>query len=84
MPLLHRDPTTTAKLLPGYGGSKSSALLDGALTAGFDQTRPMLIGIDWVLLLATAVAVSYQRGHSTRARLHHQHPSTIDSERTTS
>lgn len=53
----------------------------GALTTGFDQTRPLLIGLGWLLILATAVAVSY-RWAIAPATAHHQYLSTIDSERT--
>ena len=35
-PMLHPEPTRLSQLLPGYGGSR--ILLDGALTAGFDET----------------------------------------------
>jgi hypothetical protein len=58
-PMLHPEPTTMSRLLPGYGGSR--ILLDGALTADFDETRPLLIGITWLVCLGIAVALTYRR-----------------------
>lgn len=60
-PMLHPEPTTLSKLLPGYGGSR--VLLDGALTRGFDETIPLLIGLAWLAALALAVALTYR--HAT-------------------
>ena len=57
-PMLHPTPTTLSKLLPGYGGSR--VLLDGALTRGFDETLPLLIGLAWLVALGTAVALTYR------------------------
>lgn len=57
-PMLNPEPTTLSRLLPGYGGSR--ALLDGALTAGFDETRPLLAGLLWFGALAMAVSVAYR------------------------
>jgi hypothetical protein len=62
-PMLHPDPTTLSQLLPGYGGSRM--LLDGALTAGFDETRSLLIGLAWVVALGAAVAFTYRRSIAT-------------------
>jgi hypothetical protein len=59
-PMLHPEPTTLSQLLPAYGGSR--ILLDGALTAGFDETRPLLIGIAWLVALGVAVTFTYRRG----------------------
>lgn len=58
-PMLHRTPTTLSMFLPGYGGSR--VLLDGALTRGFDETTPLLIGLSWLLALIVAVALVYRR-----------------------
>jgi hypothetical protein len=58
-PMLHPDPTTLSALLPGYAGSR--VLLDGALSAGFDETRPLLIGLAWLLALVVVVALTYRR-----------------------
>ena len=76
-PMLHPEPTTTAKLLPGYGGSR--ILLDGALTAGFDETRPLLIGLGWLLVLGCTVALTYRHAiapHRPTTNRHH-HPLSI-------
>lgn len=58
-PMLHPEPSTLSKFLPGYGGSR--VLLDGALTSGFDETVPLLIGLAWLAALALAVALTYRR-----------------------
>jgi len=57
-PILNPEPTTLSRLLPGYGGSR--ILLDGALTAGFDETRPLVIGLAWLVALALTVALAYR------------------------
>jgi hypothetical protein len=57
-PMLHPIPTTLSKLLPGYGGSR--VLLDGALTRGFDEVWPLLIGFAWLIGLGVAVALTYR------------------------
>lgn len=61
-PMLHRTPTVLSQFLPGYGGSRM--LLDGALTRGFDQWRPLGIGLAWMLALGLAVCLTYR--HSVR------------------
>ena len=61
-PMLHPTPTTLSQLLPGYGGSR--VLLDGALTNGFDETGPLLIGLAWLIALGLAVVITYR--HSVR------------------
>ena len=58
-PMLHPTPTALSHWLPGYGGSRM--LLDAALTRGFDETLPLLIGLGWLLALGTAVALTYRR-----------------------
>jgi len=60
-PMLHPEPTTLSKFLPGYGGSR--VLLDGALTAGFDETGPLLIGLTWLAALTITVTLVYR--HAT-------------------
>lgn len=67
-PMLHRSPTTLSTLLPGYGGSR--VLLDGALTRGFDETVPLLIGLAWLAALACVVALTYRHA-TTPARPPH-------------
>ena len=58
-PMLHSTPTALSQLLPGYGGSR--VLLDGALTNGFDETRPLLIGLAWLVALGLAVVITYRQ-----------------------
>jgi hypothetical protein len=62
-PMLHTEPTTLSKMLPGYGGSR--VLLDGALTQGFDETRPLVVGLAWLITLAVVVSLTFR--HATRA-----------------
>jgi hypothetical protein len=64
-PMLHSEPTTLSRLLPGYGGSR--VLLDGALTRGFDETVPLLIGLTWLVALIGLVAVIYRRATQVQA-----------------
>jgi len=58
-PMLHPDPGLGIKLLPGYGGTR--VLLDGALTHGFDETRPLAYGLIWLAVPALLVVVTYRR-----------------------
>jgi hypothetical protein len=58
-PLLNPEPTTLSTLLPGYGGFR--VLLAGALTRGFDQPVPLLIGLGWLTALTLAVTLTYRR-----------------------
>jgi hypothetical protein len=58
-PMLHPTPIGLARFLPGYGGSRM--LLDGALSSGFDESGPLLVGLAWVVCLFTAVALLYRR-----------------------
>lgn len=64
-PMLNPEPTTLSRLLPGYGGSR--ILIDGALTNTFDETRPLLIGLAWLVALTVAVTLAHRRA-STPAR----------------
>lgn len=63
-PMLHPDPGLGIKLLPGYGGSR--VLLDGALTHSFDETRPLLYGLMWLIVLLVSVAFTYHRSIAPR------------------
>ena len=58
-PMLHPEPTALARWLPGYGGSR--VLLDGALTRGFDEKVPLVIGLAWFAALAVGIALTYRR-----------------------
>ena len=79
-PMLHTSPTTLSTFLPGYGGSR--VLLDGALTSGFDETVPLLIGLAWLVTLAVVVALTYRhvtmppRPPHASTRALHQHEAT--------
>jgi hypothetical protein len=61
-PMLHSTPTTLSKFMPGYGGSR--VLLDGALTRGFDEVTPLLIGLVWLIGLLVTVYAVYRRAIS--------------------
>lgn len=63
-PMLHPEPTAFSTFLPGYGGSR--VLLDGALTPSFDETRPLFIGLAWLISLTVIVAMTYR--HATTPR----------------
>jgi hypothetical protein len=63
-PMLRPVPEQWANALPGYGWTK--VLFDTGLTAQFDQTGPLLIGLAWVGGLSIAAALTLTRGgHST-------------------
>jgi hypothetical protein len=53
-PMLRPVPEQWANALPGYGWTK--VLFDTGLTAQFDQTGPLLIGLAWLVGLAVAAA----------------------------
>ena len=69
-PMLHPEPSALARLMPGYGGSR--VLLDGALTPGFDEAVPLVIGLAWLACLGIVVAIIYLR--STSVGRHVEHP----------
>jgi hypothetical protein len=58
-PMLHQTPTAASRLLPGYGGSR--VLLDGALTSGFDEAMPLLIGLSWLTCLLVVLGLVFRR-----------------------
>lgn len=58
-PMLHQTPTTASRFLPGYGGSR--VLVDGALTRGFDEPVPLLLGLLWLAVLLAVVGRLYTR-----------------------
>jgi hypothetical protein len=58
-PMLNPQPTSLSRLLPGYGSSR--VLLDGALTNSFDELRPLLVAVAWLLVLTGSVALQYRR-----------------------
>jgi len=75
-PMLRPDPAASARLLPGYGGSR--VLLDGALTAGFDETRPLLYGLAWLVALTCLVTVTHRYAISPAGNRHSQRQPSIN------
>jgi hypothetical protein len=66
-PMLRPEPAEWARMLPGYGADR--VLLDGGLTAHFDQTGSLLLGLAWLLGLAVLAAWLFRRGPSTPGRI---------------
>jgi hypothetical protein len=58
-PMLRGEPAAWATYLPGYGGYR--VLIDGGLTASFDETRALLIALGWLAVLAAAAIVLVRR-----------------------
>jgi hypothetical protein len=60
-PMLRSEPAAWARYLPGYGADR--VLLDGGLTIHFDQTRPLLLALAWLLALTLAarLVISHTR-----------------------
>ncbi len=65
-PMLRADPAAWAAFLPGSGGMR--ILLDGGLTATFDQTRALLIAALWLAGLAAVITVLFRRAMRTQRR----------------
>jgi ABC-2 family transporter protein len=65
-PMLRADPAAWAVFLPGYGGMR--ILLDGGLTATFDQTRPLLVAALWLVGLTAATTVLFRHAMRTQRR----------------
>lgn len=63
-PMLHTEPTTLSRLLPGYGGSR--LLLDGALTVGFDEMAALGTALAWLAALLVTVSLTYR--HAVQVR----------------
>lgn len=59
-PMLRPTPAPWAHVLPGYGWTK--VLFDSGLTAHFDETRPLLIALTWLVGLAIAAGGVLSRG----------------------
>ena len=55
-PMLRGEPSSWAHWLPGYGGTR--VVVDGALTAGFDETASLVAGLGWLVLLGVAAALA--------------------------
>jgi hypothetical protein len=58
-PMLRDQPADWAQALPGYGASRM--LIDTAVTAGFDETRSLLVGLGWLLVAVAAATVVFRR-----------------------
>lgn len=58
-PMLRAEPAGWARFLPGYGADR--VLLDGGLTASFDETSALLLGLGWLLVLGVLAARLFRR-----------------------
>ena len=58
-PMLRGEPASWAQYLPGYGAYR--VLIDGGLTATFDETGPLLIALAWITALAVTTTVLVRR-----------------------
>jgi hypothetical protein len=58
-PMLGGDPADWAPWMPGYGGMR--VLIDGGLTAGFDEGPILAVALAWIALLACAVVTLLRR-----------------------
>lgn len=58
-PMLSVQPDPWARWLPAYGGVR--LVLDGALTASFDELAPLLYATMWLLALAALTSVMWWR-----------------------
>jgi hypothetical protein len=62
--MLRPEPSSWARLLPGYGGSRM--LVDAALTPGFDAAGPLLAAGAWILGLAVVAGLVFRATASPR------------------
>lgn len=58
-PMLREEPPGWARFLPGYGADR--VLLDGGLTATFDEWQALLLGVGWLVVLGLAAARLFRR-----------------------
>jgi uncharacterized membrane protein YecN with MAPEG domain len=58
-PMLSTQPDQWAHWLPGYGGTR--LVLDGALTAGFDEPRALGYALAWLVGLAVVTSLVWHR-----------------------
>jgi hypothetical protein len=58
-PMLRGEPASWAQYLPGYGAYR--ILIDGGLTAGFDETGALLIALGWLAVLAAVAIILVRR-----------------------
>jgi hypothetical protein len=70
-PMLRAEPPTWARLMPGYGGDR--ILLDGGLTANFDETGSLILAFAWLVVLGLVAArLFHTTGPAVTARVPHQ------------
>ncbi|MFS8097418.1 ABC transporter permease [Lentzea alba] len=58
-PMLRTEPPGWARFLPGYGADR--VVLDGGLTASFDETSALLLGLGWLFVLGVLAARLFRR-----------------------
>ena len=58
-PMLGGDTADWARWMPGYGGMR--VLIDGGLTADFDEGPTLALALAWIVVLAGAVVVLLRR-----------------------
>lgn len=58
-PMLGVGPTGWSRWMPGYGGMR--VLIDGGLTASFDEASSLAMALAWLLVLGTAVVLMLMR-----------------------
>lgn len=58
-PMLGGEPADWALWTPGYGGMR--VLIDGGLTAGFDEGPVLSLALGWIVLLTCAVVMLIRR-----------------------
>lgn len=56
---LRGNPADWARWTPGYGGMR--VLIDGGLTASFDEGPMLAVAVAWIVLLSCAVVVLLRR-----------------------
>ncbi|MEI8406519.1 MULTISPECIES: ABC transporter permease [unclassified Kribbella] len=79
-PMLRAEPPGWARALPGYGADR--VLLDGGLTATFDQTGPLLLAFAWLAVLGAATALVFRPVHGrTEMRRRQVHDPTVTVDR---
>lgn len=58
-PMVRGEPAPWAPFLPGYGATR--IVIDGALTATFDETGALMLALAWIVGLALTAAVLFRR-----------------------
>lgn len=77
-PMLRAEPAPWARALPGYGSTR--VLIDGALTAHFDETTALLLALAWLIGLTIAAALLFRTAaghHGFRRPLDDRRPAAI-------